>query len=391
MNQNCEFQLSNESQAKCRQSCNMEGSTIPEAQGSREPCLTTQAAEDFTEYFAKEAEVNMDVPVGDIRTIPDIPDYTTPTLSPRPIVLRTQDDWYCLDGWEKIGAARLEGSRSIKCRVIFKADCTAEDKAFEKVAMRTRTQGGDASHAEKTAATARLAAIYTNNRPDMFTNPHGGIRIPGQHTADAEDNLVGTLSNGLGKRSKTIKKYLNHAEYLNADTLKELAEALVPKSFFEVIQKAKGRIVENLQAIEISNEEIATTISRAVRTILAGYLENNNKLDAKAIEDVVNGIIEPVTQPGQQEDPQPPDQVSSPDDQNTPRPEANSPEQLEGKKTELTTRLSDLASAATAINSDEGLKSLARNILKYGVQLCSELLPEDLESIIEESKAARRG
>jgi hypothetical protein len=67
------------------------------------------------------------------------------------------------------------------------------------------------------------------------------------------------------------------------------------------------------------------------------------------------------------------------------------PEFIEQKKDELTDRLSTLASQTMDATDNAGLQNVARDVLIYGFALCSEMLPQELETLLEELRAANLG
>jgi len=357
----------------------------------------------WADYFAKQAVINMPVPLSEIREITGVRSYATPSTSDRPIVWRTLDAWYGLDALEITDAARLLGETFIECRVHFVANATAEDLAFGKVATRTLPEGGPASHAEIVAANASVAAIYTSNRPMMFTNLHGGLRIPGQHNSEAEDNLVNALCKGLGKDRKTVLRYFNHSAYLENDILGALADARVVKSFFEAIHKAKTAIINYLTGRNLEPTQIASQVSEAVRAIFDDYQAKSGKLDQEFVKGVVARFTGDAASAEQQgPEAQTPDahDHSENEGSNTgsneqalsleslPEP-SDDPGRFAQRKDRVIERLSFFAAQAVDIKDAEDLNNLARDMLTYAYQLNSELLPHDLETILEELRAAR--
>jgi len=376
------------------------------------------STDDYAEYFAKALVLDELILIEKIQQIHQIPYYRTPTTSDLPIVLVNREGIYCLDGPDKIEAARKSGASSMKCRAIFK-DCSSAMLPFEKGAMRMKTPGGYASQAELVEIVVCVAADYTFNHPQMFTNRNGGVRIKGQHNTQAEDNLINALSNGLGKDQRTVRKYLNHGEYLDFSILKELADAQVPKNFFEGIQKAKGQIVQILQGRGLENSEIVTQISEAFRTILIDYRAKDNKLDQVTLKTVVTQFTAPAPEPPAPEpaapEQQPPvatggnienevtpaatdtrDQAAN----NEEPPAVSNDESLlepsdtgrfEQRQDRVIETTSMFAAQAVDATDNEDLNDLARDILTFGFDLCSELLPHDLETIMEDLKAAYLG
>ncbi|MGA2228944.1 MAG: hypothetical protein ABSH41_31290, partial [Syntrophobacteraceae bacterium] len=63
--------------------------------------------------------------------------------------------------------------------------------------------------------------------------------------------------------------------------------AVATKRFFEGIQAARAEIFKSLHERFLPEDEIAAQISEAVRTILADYRANNNKLRPDFIENVL--------------------------------------------------------------------------------------------------------
>jgi hypothetical protein len=383
-------------------------SIVNDASASSRPGdLVNQASTEqgWADYFAKQAVVNMPVPLNEILEITTVRNYATPSTSERPIVWRTRDHFFGLDGSEKRDAARLLGETFIDCRVHFVANATAEDLAFAKAAVRMKPEGGPASHAEIVAANASVAGIYTFNRPTMFTNHHGGLRIPGRHNSEAKDNLVNALSKGLGKDRKTILRYLNHSAYLENDILGALADACVVKGFFEEIHKAKIAIINYLTGRNLEPTQIASQVSEAVRAIFDDYQAKSGKLDQEFIKSVVGRFTGDAASAEQQgPEAQTPDAHDHNENaaSNTGFNEedlsvesllqpSDDPGPFAQRKDRVIERLSFFAAQAVDIKDAEDFNNLARDMLTYAYQLNSELLPHDLDTILEELRAASLG
>jgi hypothetical protein len=222
---------------------------------------------DDTQLFQRSAVIDLELPIGEIRRIEEIHDYRLPSMSPIPIVLKTPDAIHCLDGWRMVEVARERGEESIQCRVNFIAECSADDLAFQKVAVRTRTQGGIATYSEMVANTAKLQELLLLSAPGLVTNSHGGSRDQG----DEQDSLPGEIARRLGKERKTILQYLSHSKYLNEQTLHQLVEIDAPKKFFENIHGAKRQIIAALQEQFTPEAEITARVSEAVAEMLTAY------------------------------------------------------------------------------------------------------------------------
>jgi hypothetical protein len=393
--------------------------SVQESEGSSRPGDMPDESpltEDWADYFAKEAVVNMRVPTNAIRPVPGVDDFTTPTTSDRPIVWRTEDAWYGLDGMNIVHAAIQAGCPHIESRVHFIANCTEEDLAFGKAAMRMKPEGGPASYAELIAASASVAGIYTLNRPSMFRNHHGGLRVPGQNSSQADDDLVNAMCRRLGRGRKTILKNLNHCEFLESAILGRLAAERVGKGFFQSIQQAKNKIVAKLISRGLEAAEIAAQVSEAVGMLLDDFLENGGKIEQETIDSIVAlytadpigaGQQEPEAEQEPEAQPQAtpeaePEPETEPQQQPEPAPAAPHDDgpalehqevlQLEEKKDEVTNRLSDLASQATTVTDNTGMKTLACSLLTYAVTLCrTELSPQEFDEVMEELRAGHLG
>ena len=68
----------------------------------------------------------------------------------------------------------------------------------------------------------------------------------------------------LGKKPKTINKYLNHGQFIGEEALQNLIDARVKKGFFEAIQKDKQRLIDELNSEQKSHDEIVNVVSDRV-------------------------------------------------------------------------------------------------------------------------------
>jgi hypothetical protein len=58
-----------------------------------------------------------DLPIDSIQHFNLIPDFVIPTVAAQPIIIRTTEGNFCIEGWELVEAARAEGKTSILCEM----------------------------------------------------------------------------------------------------------------------------------------------------------------------------------------------------------------------------------------------------------------------------------
>ena len=177
-----------------------------------------------------------------IHPFQQIPDYTSPTISPVPIVVISPASCTCIDGWNLIQMTKSSGSSTIACYAFYIPDHCETEIAIRKVAIRTMPQGGACSYAERVRNAGILFKMLMTSADHPVVFSHGGSRRGPSYKENGENDVRKLLANRLGKSVTTISKYLNHGEYLNNETIEALITAGIDKGFFETFQPFKRKI-----------------------------------------------------------------------------------------------------------------------------------------------------
>jgi len=250
-------------------------------------------------------EAIVDLPIKSIQSYQIIPDYRDQTNSKFPIVVQSEASCHCIDGWNLIEGAKSARQSVIRCHVFHIQNDSEIEIAIRKVAIRTMPLGGTCSYAEK----VRNAGILFNMLWASSENPvvfsHGGTRRGDNYTNCRGNNIGLLLEERLGKKPKTINKYLNHGQFISEEAIENLIDARVTKGFFEAFQKDKQRLIDDLKAGQKKPDEIVKAVSDRILSWLKkfqaeGFGEVNN-LQSNQHESTAGPI-----QPQQNDAPQPP-------------------------------------------------------------------------------------
>jgi len=206
-----------------------------------------------------------EVSVCDIRHFEVVPDYITPTDSKYPFIVKTPVSINCIDGWNLVERAIANGKSSVKCKTEYVSEHSDEELAIRKVALRVKPKGGIGSYAETVRNTHSLEKILLASDKDLKVFHHGGDRKGESFTNNRHDNVREVLSSRLGKSVSTINQFLNHANFLDDETLNILASQRVKKDFFEEAQKNKMVEIIRMKAEGKSLDEITAKISDDAR------------------------------------------------------------------------------------------------------------------------------
>lgn len=190
-----------------------------------------------------------------------IPDYQDAVASLYPFITKTSEGTYCLDGWSFIEAARAEGKPSVTCRVEYIEGHSEEELAIRKAALRTKPQAGIASYAETVRNTKLLEQILLASDKDLRVFHHGGARKGEDFNGNRQENVARILSVRLGRSISTINQFLNHARFLNDETLNSFAAGGVKKDFFEKVNRNKAVEINRMRSDKLSDNEITNQIS----------------------------------------------------------------------------------------------------------------------------------
>jgi len=211
------------------------------------------------------------IEIADITHFSGIPDFIDPTRSPYPIIVQSPSSIQCIDGWELIEQAKHRGETSIICEIIHIQRDSEIEYALWKASVRTIPLGSRCIYPEEIRNTCRLFRMLceTTDRPVVFS--HGGARRGDDYTNCRENNIRLLLEDRLGKKPKTINKYLNHGQFISDEAIQDLIDSRVKKGFFEAIQKDKQRLIDELTSVEKSPDEIVKAVSDKVLSRLESF------------------------------------------------------------------------------------------------------------------------
>jgi len=166
-----------------------------------------------------------------------------------PIIVKSPSSIQCIDGWELIEQAKHRGETSIICEIIHIQRDSEIEYALWKASSRTMPIGGRCIYPEEMGNACRLFTMLRDSSENPVVFSHGGARRGENYPNRPEDNIRLVLEDRLGKKSKTINKYLNHGQFIGDEAIQNLIDARVNKGFFEAIQKDKQRLIDKLTTI----------------------------------------------------------------------------------------------------------------------------------------------
>jgi hypothetical protein len=215
-----------------------------------------------------------EVNVSDIQHFTTIPDYVTLADSKYPFVVKTPSSMNCIDGWHLVEEAVAQGKSTVTCKVEFIAEHSDEELAIRKVALRIKPKGGTGSYAEIVRNTQCLEKILLASDKDLRVFHHGGDRKGEGFINNRQENVREILSFRLGKSVSTINQFLNHARFLDDETLNFFASQKVEKDFFEEAQKTKRVEIIRMKGERKSDADITVQISNDVGKWYQEYLQS---------------------------------------------------------------------------------------------------------------------
>jgi hypothetical protein len=236
----------------------------PEAdQDSQGDLIVTPDLEDLDSFE--------DVPVNSIQGTQQLPDFAEPTTSPCPILVRTPQGYYCVDGQNLVTEARGAVQEYIRCHVSNLHDHSEEELALRKAAVREKAPGGVPLYAERVRNVGKLFQLLSQS-PDVTRYVHGGDRrgIAFQENNQFE-NVVAVISHRLAKSRTTVNMLRSFGEYLDDATMERLVHEKVTKDFFEKAQPSKRDLLKILTSEGKSKEEITAAISTKMLEWLEEY------------------------------------------------------------------------------------------------------------------------
>jgi len=227
-----------------------------------------------------------DLPISEIEHFTEIPDYIKTTRSKCPIVVKSPTSCHCIDGWELIEKALVQGESRIICTIFYIPEYSKTELSIQKTAIRTMAIGGKCSYPEliRNAYHLYKAMIGSSENPVIFS--HGGARRGENYTNNKEDSVIKVLANRLEKSESTVKQYINFAEYLSNEAMGILIESKAKKAFFEEAASNKKIFTKNMRGASESDETITAAVSDKMLLWLEEFKENNGTIKPVVYENV---------------------------------------------------------------------------------------------------------
>ncbi len=189
-----------------------------------------------------------------------IPDYFQLTEADRPIVARTPNGYFCLDGWDLVEIARSQGATSILVDVDNMSIHSDEELCIRKMVLRLKTRG-DATYMEIIRNSRDINRMLLSTGENLKVFSHGGRRDRVGLTGNREDDAAEILARRIRKDRATVQKHLLHCKFLSDEAIQLFIKKQAPKKFFEDTQVKKRILAKELIGKELSAIEITATIS----------------------------------------------------------------------------------------------------------------------------------
>jgi plasmid maintenance system antidote protein VapI len=199
-----------------------------------------------------------------IRDIREVTDYQDETEAEMPLVARTPNGDYLMDGRSLVERARAAGETSILCEVDTVAAHDETDLCLRKVAIRSQTRGGRARYAELARNAYKLELLLLSGNSDLRALAHGGRRTGEAFVGDQAKDVRVVLAERLGKSRNTINAYISHAKYISDEVMSQLVQGDKDKEFFEKFGRLKNKLIERLQEQRKTIEEITREVSALI-------------------------------------------------------------------------------------------------------------------------------
>jgi hypothetical protein len=264
-----------------------------------------------------------ELPTDSIQHFSQIPDFVIPTAAAHPIIIRTTEGNFCIDGWSLVEAAIAEGKTSILSEVDELDSHSNEELCLRKGGIRSLTRGGLTTYPEMIRNAVDLLAMLLSSDDDLRIYGHGQKRYGEGFVNNREEDVRHILAIRLGRDRDTINLYLCHGEYLSSDVLKIFADRRAPKRFFEKTQAKKRIELKNQKGKNLSIGRITEAISTFMLKEFAAFLvdEENRRRKTKvatSTETKIDNHTETM------KDPVPADDNDDVDDE--PEPDKDTPE-----------------------------------------------------------------
>lgn len=202
--------------------------------------------------------------VNDLQDVPGIDDFIDASEAVMPIVTRTPDGLFIMDGNDRIESAKAAGEASILCEVDTIPSHSMTEVLLRKAGIRSQTRGGRARFAELARNAYKLQQRMMAENSDLRSFAHGGRRSGDDFVGDRTNDVRTVLAERLSKSRNTISSYISYARYISDTVMTHLIQSNQDKAFFEKFAKIKSKIVEKLQEERKTLDEITTVVSAAI-------------------------------------------------------------------------------------------------------------------------------
>lgn len=202
-----------------------------------------------------------DISIDDLREFTRIPNFINPTSAERPIVIRTPEGLFLIEGYDLVEEARAEGRLVMSMEVIALAEHNDVEIALRKSAVRSATPGGRGEYMETARNTSTCFSLLLASQEDLKVYEHGGWRFGDGFTNNREDDALYILSMHLDKDRTTVSTHLNHTKHLTDEAISFFINNRAPKAFFDDQRVYKRNLVAKLVQEGHDAADIADDVS----------------------------------------------------------------------------------------------------------------------------------
>ena len=228
-----------------------------------------------------------DLDIDKINHFTDLPDYQEPIDSEWPIVVRTGEDYFCIDGWSMIERARADGMTSIKVEVDHIGELSKAELAIRKAALRNTSRTGKLNYGEDCRNIRYTLRMVIASDENMRLFGHGGNRISAVLKGTEEskdDDALEVLCGRFRKERASLNINLNHSEYLSDEAMNYLAEMNAKKDFFVKFQSEKTKLAKEMKRASANEYAINMEISSLIFQRYTEYRKGKDGDTGQVIE-----------------------------------------------------------------------------------------------------------
>jgi len=275
-------------------------------ENNNEDFKTTGGFENVTfEVTACDLEV---LEITNIKHFNGIPFYLDKTESIYPVVMKTPEGYFLVDGHELLEEAWEEGKEVVRCFVYSFDEHSDVEISLFILGMRTKPLGGSARYAEVIRNVRICKNQLAETNGNLIRHTQGGRRR-GQafNEADKSGTINSILIASTGRGRSSVGDYLAHSDFIDDNTLNLLARGIegdsnngndvvlsvadrgATKAFFRNIHTKKRSSVMNLQGKNVDDQEIVAIISGKV---LAAFREDKTGKKVTVFDELAGEKVE---------------------------------------------------------------------------------------------------